>query len=233
MCGTFEFQCQEWLDARGTAARELEDGLQSHAERCLSCRPIYLKYKVLYRAIAAGVPAPAPPIGLVDRVLELHQFAPQTTLRPERIFVSTMRWAVAAAVLLGTGLGVRALLLARNPRNLRVDAPVAVARDVESSRALSAALADATSATLDLARVTSEPAARIGRDVISTVSLPQSNELGLPVSVAPAADVLQSVGDGVNRGVRPLSGTARRAFGFLISPALGDKPAPSRRDREA
>jgi hypothetical protein len=44
----------------------------------------------------------------------------------------------------------------------------------------------------------------------------------------PSADVLRSVGDRVGAGVRPLSGSALRAFGFLLpSDAAGAPEAPA------
>jgi hypothetical protein len=113
---------------------------------------------------------------------------------------------------------------------------------------LNRALAEATSATWALARSASEPAARISRVVldataqtedISTESQPEGrldsadgvgmNTGGFSVSVpsltplAPdasaASAALQQVGDHLAAGVRPLSDTARHAFGFLIGPA--------------
>jgi hypothetical protein len=88
-------------------------------------------------------------------------------------------------------------------------------------RNLSAALAQATSATLDLAREASAPAARLGQDVY-IAGLPR--EIGWPVAIEPSAassEMIQSVSRTVKSGVGPLSGSARRAFSFLIAPASG------------
>jgi hypothetical protein len=113
---------------------------------------------------------------------------------------------------------------------------------------LNRALAEATTATFDLARSASEPAARISRDMLKATAQPgevgsdlQSEArstggdrselavvgLAVPVpSLAPfapdpsaASTALQQVGDHVAAGVRPLSDTARHAFGFLIGTA--------------
>jgi hypothetical protein len=101
---------------------------------------------------------------------------------------------------------------------------------------LSTALADATAATWDLARSASLPAARISRQVIEAATGPEessppvqdsrTNATRVSVSVpsvdslapdsAAAAAVLQQVGDRLASGVRPLSTTARHAFGFLL-----------------
>jgi hypothetical protein len=130
---------------------------------------------------------------------------------------------------LGIGLAVR---VAIRPQVRPSVPPLAAPTPVPAPpRPLSAALADAAFATLDLARETSAPAARVGRQVIAT-SLP--GELPAAKNVLPASESFQSFGEEVNRGVKPFSGTAQRAFGFLIGPAWKEKPAPSgRREREA
>ena len=111
------------------------------------------------------------------------------------------------------------------------------------SRVLSEALADATAATWDLARTTSEPAARLGRQVLESAtqvesparagasaadpagsSYPGLDSLAAVLPVVPQAPpgsaLLQQVGDGLSASVRPLSSTARQAFGFLRIPSL-------------
>ena len=70
--------------------------------------------------------------------------------------------------------------------------------------------------------IRASPAARIGREVLGSASLP-STTLELPEPVSPAVEVLQGVGSRVQAGVRPLSGSARHAFGFLLGPST-EKP---------
>ena len=107
-------------------------------------------------------------------------------------------------------------------------------------RALNVALAEATAATWDLARSASEPAARISREVLdaatrsdqtpdeltsnsgpgsvrASVSVPSLDSL---VPDTAAGTMLQQVGDHFTHGVRPLSDTARHAFGFLLGTTL-------------
>jgi hypothetical protein len=114
------------------------------------------------------------------------------------------------------------------------------ATTIGDRRALNVALADATAATWDLARSASEPAARISREVLdaatrsdqtpdeltsntgaapvrATVSVPSLDSL-VPDTAAGA--MLQQVGDHFTHGVRPLSDTARHAFGFLLGTTL-------------
>jgi hypothetical protein len=104
---------------------------------------------------------------------------------------------------------------------------------------LSASVAGATAATWDLAVTASEPAARLGRGVLVAATqtrigssgrsqteppdagLPSIPSLlqGLPDS-PPGSALLQEVGDSLSATVRPLSSTARQAFGFLRAPSL-------------
>jgi hypothetical protein len=133
-------------------------------------------------------------------------------------------------------------------------------------RGLQRALAEATSATWDLAWSASEPAARISRDMVDATLVGQAfqpdaprstlvgqafqpdaprsenarseprlgpGEAGVaaPISTwipqapdaATASAVLQQVGDHLAAGVRPLSSTARHAFGFLLG-EVPDRP---------
>jgi hypothetical protein len=111
------------------------------------------------------------------------------------------------------------------------------------SRVLSAALADATAATWDLARTTSEPASRLGRRMLesaaqlerpvragtSDTDLTLSLYSGLDSLAALLAGVpepsqgsalIQQMGNGLSASFRPLSSSARQAFGFLRIPSL-------------
>jgi hypothetical protein len=103
------------------------------------------------------------------------------------------------------------------------------------------ALSEATAATWDLARSASEPAARISRQVLDAATGPdrspaQPASVVVAVSVpsldslapdtAAAGAMLQQVGDHLTNGVRPLSNTARHAFGFLLGTALAKPEVP-------
>jgi hypothetical protein len=100
--------------------------------------------------------------------------------------------------------------------------------------ALNEALAGASEATWNLARSASEPAARISQQFLDSatgpqphpsVTVPAIESISVPSlgSLAPnsvaAVAMLQDVGDRLAIGVRPLSTTARHAFGFLLGPA--------------
>ncbi len=108
------------------------------------------------------------------------------------------------------------------------------------------ALADATEATWDLARTTSAPAARLGHQVLMAATSAQDStgtgstgaggpRLGLDALApilrvvpdsTPASELIQRVGDGLSASVRPLSSSARQAFGFLRTPSLGKPDNP-------
>jgi hypothetical protein len=114
------------------------------------------------------------------------------------------------------------------------------------ARALNMAVAEATAATWDLARSASLPAARISRQVFDaateaehTSDLPAPDARSEPVAAgvsvlslaalapdtAAAGAMLLQVGDRLATGVRPLSDTARHAFGFLLGPAIAKPEA--------
>ena len=131
---------------------------------------------------------------------------------------------------------------AYHPRRPRHDSET-----IADARALNMALSEATAATWDLARSASEPAARISRQVLdaatgpdrspaqpasvtgsgsvaATVSVPSLDSLAPDTAAAGA--MLQQVGDRLTNGVRPLSDTARHAFGFLLGTALAKPEVP-------
>jgi hypothetical protein len=173
-----------------------------------------------------------------------------------RVLVSIMAAAMAASVLLVFILDrVIERRRPNEPMAVLPNAPVESGRDeardsatlAVDSRALNMALSEATAATWDLARSASEPAARISRQVLDAATGPDrspaqpasiagSGSVVVAVSVpsldslapdtAAAGAMLQQVGDRLTNGVRPLSNTARHAFGFLLGTALA-KPEVS------
>jgi hypothetical protein len=260
-CREFQRKWDELLDAeaRGRAVADDEARLAKHATACPACRPIAARYQTLRHAIRAWHRPPVPPADLVQRILSAP--ADQTSgawRTAARGWWRKRRLEVAVV----TGLAASMMLLTliteylRRDRRGRPDVAVRVAdgdRTViagsDASQAgprdLNRALAEATTATLDLARSASEPAARISRGVLGTATRAESSagdSSPVPTSTPPAAAseglaslsvpmpsldplapdgssasaVLQQVGDQVSAGVRPLSTTARHAFGFLL-----------------
>jgi hypothetical protein len=225
-CDEFDQLCQMQLDARSTADPERDCELDRHAADCPVCRPLYLRYFVLRQVVSAATP-PVPALGFVERCLAAYDNEPAVVPFPAR-FRALAPWAAVAAA----AFFAAALFLRGGPRQpitgRLAPAPAIVQKtSVEALRPLSESLADATSATLALARETSAPAARIGRHVLSATNLPATDwTVALPAS--DTGDMIQSVGSQVEAGVRPFSGTARSAFGFLL-PAVTPASAPAKR----
>lgn len=256
---------------------EAEAILLAHAADCPACRPIAARYQTLRHAIRAWRRPPAPPLDLVHRILSApDDVTPRTrgaVARPAQRFWHDHRAplglvsGLAAAWLVSAGLLWWLVpRVNRAHRQGQEAAPPIVVHDLHSisdpSRppgappALDRALADATSATWDLARSASEPAARISREVLdvtvqaagvtaagsvdgSAAPRAESDEELVSLSVAlrsldplgadseDGSGVLRLVGDQLSAGVRPLSSTARHAFGFLLgSPPPRDEPRP-------
>lgn len=221
-CREFEQAWQAILDDRGHGARD--QSLDAHAASCAACRQLSEKFRALQLALRSWTP-PTPPPGLADSVL-----ARLETPEPAVIPFPAGAWRLAASIaatVLAAGVGLWAVLrpdgeLPRVPR----PGPVA-----QAPRPLSDSLAEATTATLDLARTTSAPAARLGRLMLGTASLPAREpapNTDLADGPDAAGSVMRVVGDRVASGVRPISGTARRAFSFIIpkGPA-GPDPSPN------
>lgn len=221
-CEDFERGWQERFDSRSEPDLVRDQRLDEHAAGCTSCAESALRYRALAAALKSWGPPPRVPEGFAARVLAAHQADQRRVVRFP--YPHTGRWAAAAAVLLVAALSFR---------YWTAPAPEVVTEPPRfDPRPLSSALADVTLATLDLARETSAPAARLGRHVLATVVEGEGPSLTLPGPLEAPGEVLQTVGQGVNQGVRPISGSARRAFGFLLGPSPRPRPAPDR-DRDA
>ncbi len=211
------------FDAQFAATRlELESRLREHAAACETCRVRHCRFETLQRALRAWAvrpPAPSPSSPLLaERVL--RAVAPRR--RRARVVASTLAAAVVAAVAIG---------FLKPP--LRPDAeikpPPTVAEPATESSLLRAAVNNATAASWQLARLTTEPAARLGREMIDAsfpTREPPVLELALlEPSPTPATDsdsfapeLFSRMGGYLTAGVQPVSTSAREAFGFLRPP---------------
>jgi predicted anti-sigma-YlaC factor YlaD len=215
ICRDYERLWNERLDARAAGAAA-ERALEEHAANCAACRAIALRYQALRQAIQALPPSPAPSAKVLARVLEGWE-EPQARRTIARVHRSgwLVGRAVAAALIVVSVLTMRIML--REPTRPETPGPPA-----RPARPLADALADATSATWALAEAASAPAARLGRDVIAA-AVPEAPSVSPWTDpVGPATNVLEQVGGQVNAGIRPLSGSAQHAFGFLLGPTPGD-----------
>jgi hypothetical protein len=234
---------------------ELEQAACTHAQGCTRCRQARARYETLRRALRAWVSTPRPATTVSPTLIEriLAEQAAGSIRRASRWRAALPLGAAAAAVAC-----LIVLVLAPLPRRPQGALPggdragaagpasASAARPsnrAADSRILSSALADATAATWDLARTTSEPAARLGRQVFERATQPENPSRAaasaadpagpsysgldsftavLPVvsQSPPGSALLQQMGDGLSAGVRPLSSNARQAFGFLRIPSL-------------
>ena len=230
-----------------------EQAALAHARECPACRAVQQRYETLRRALrewnGRSIPVPAP--DLVDRMLRemvLEAGSDSGRSRGWRVGMPIAVAVLAASVLVVALAPIRWTVV---PGSSHQAAPAAGPAPIPAAgpglprsadrRGLTDALTHATAATWELARTTSAPAARLGREVLSaTVWNPDeasteaqaapdgSSLLPIPsmlrvVPEPPDAIRIQELGDRLTTGVRPLSTTARQAFGFLRTPSL-DKP---------
>jgi hypothetical protein len=241
-CREFGELWDDLLDARWEASSQLERSLEAHASDCSRCRAVSGRYQVLRQAIS-GLRAPTPSAESIERLYALTVPASPPTIpigppRPRhRLRGSLVAAASFALIWLGGG-GRPAPEPSVRPAP-GVDSMAGVAR-----RPLGLALADATEATLDLAREASAPASRIGREMfgldeasapstaVPSPALADESANESRTTDKPAPGLLKAVGDRVVAGVGPISGSARHAFSFLLGPAgkPGPGAAPRKRD---
>ncbi len=225
-CRDFEPTWNDWLDDRGAGDPERAKSLEAHAASCSRCLSVHARYLLLSHALRVVGPLPAVSENFADRVLAARD-SPEVVgigrVDPRLRRYSAL--AAAAVLLMAVSFGFRAWFA--RPGQTLPDRAI-VQKSSVSPAPLTEALAVATSTTLELAREASAPAARVGYQLASaelTESTP-STTLGLSVDMTSATDALQRVGNRLNAGVRPLEGSARRAFGFLLSSPRLDNPKP-------
>ncbi len=200
----------------------MDPELEAHVSACDRCRRVSTGYQILSQAVASWPAAPAPSVASRERLRAL-EFPPARVRRKSRL----VYWAPLAAA-----AAVFCLVWQGGPAREEVDmlASPAPTPRVARPRPLGAALAAATEATIDLAREASAPAARIGREVLEyeeAAATPGPERADAAGEVAAtASEMLHTVGERVNAGVRPISGSARHAFSFLLGPAP-DHPHPA------
>jgi hypothetical protein len=224
-CRLYEEWCQDRLDHREPLRPELDSSLTAHLSTCVECRDAAARYGLLSDAISGWSDSVRPRADLADRILSNPGHL-QIAAHRAPLLVKLLPYAAAAAVLAMGVIGSRYLTTddAGPEQIAQNDPPLAPLTPPPS---LSLALADVTAATLELARRTTEPATRAGSQALADARLPSRPEpLSLPVR--PPTGLLDSVGEGVNRGVKPLSGSARHAFGFLLAPLVREKPTEVR-----
>ena len=229
-------------DDHARALAERETALFQHAATCPACRRSAVGYQTLQRAILAWGKAPKPSRGLTDRILAAVESSPPASRLTPRLSRRAVfnRWPIAAAASIVAVLALGVIIsrvnvnLAPDRGRLVESEPLPTSNaggNPSESPRLNEALASAGEATWDLARSASEPAARLSRqflDVAGDLDSPRESGNSAAVSVpsldsfapdsASAVETIQQVGDRLASGVRPLSSSARQAFGFLLGP---------------
>jgi hypothetical protein len=222
-CRDTERLWNDLLDTPTDAAIELESALEAHAEICPTCAPIAARYRTLRAALLGWKAKPVASPEFLAKLEAASKLAAILPFENTSIWTSVRRLAAAAAILLAVFGGWRLFRPTSQPEQ-----PPEVARIEPTPYSITDSFVEVTSATIDLARETSAPAGRVGRNVLASTTLPDASvELRPQVSVIPSTEVLKSVGGRVGATVRPLSGSARQAFGFLIrAAAQEDRSSP-------
>jgi hypothetical protein len=237
------------------SARELAAAAHAEAcPRCRASHDRYVRLTRAIRDRNTGLHrflAPSP--GLTQRILAaVGQSSGRNRLRRAALPLGTA--AAAAVILLALAVAPMPWSPQRPWTGTRRESgtppetsPSARRSDHPSrGRDLNEALADATEATWDLAWTTSGPAARLGRQMIvaaaSTQHTPDASSttpghprlgfdaLAQVLRVVPdstsGSELIQDLGDDLSSSVRPLSSSARQAFGFLraLSPGKPGNP---------
>ncbi|WP_169974071.1 cupin domain-containing protein [Tautonia rosea] len=230
-------------EVRSGSSPEVSEGipseLASHLSVCARCRTRVAGCSTLAQAIIALEP-PRPPADLSARVLAAVQTdrAPGTLpMRPVRRGSTPIvrRCAMAAAVLLVV-FGLRSILSPRELVDLkpnRLPPPAAPVMTVDaSSRRLTESVAEMAEVTVALARRTSEPAARLGREMLESATESSSRlEATVPKTVeGPTDGMVKGIGTRLEAGMRPFSQPTRSAFSFLVPsfPPAEDPSIPGR-----
>ncbi|WP_435015665.1 hypothetical protein TA3x_003209 [Tundrisphaera sp. TA3] len=197
----------EILDGRGDPRPGPDALLAVHASSCDRCRAASARYRVLSTALLAPRPVPDPSPDLERRILDAWEAGRPRPARPLPRRILWLAPALAASILALAWIAARP-----GPPPPRPSRP-------EIGIHLASALTDATSATIELARGVSAPAARIGMDVLDLddeAADPSDDDPGDAVRAQDAIDLLRLMGDRIDEGARPLSGSALHAFEFLL-----------------
>ena len=237
-CQDFVTTWNDWLD-QITAENPAPDrstqpfqALVDHAEGCVPCRELHERHLQFARSLNAWLheqQASAVTPEFSTRLVQVLLHEQRTPSRRPVAQRGWLRFAAAATVLVAIGGG-----LARwSPWRLMFDraggpAPSHLAAAPTEAQRLERAVSKATQATLELALLSTEPAARVSRSVFQSSAQITDTPLHLTgtltVPTDPVLSSLEDVGGQISQTVQPISGSARQAFGFLWPIA---KPIPN------
>jgi hypothetical protein len=161
---------------------EREQAACTHALGCPRCRLVRARYETLRRALRVWVSSARPEMtlspALVERILAEQKAGSSRRARRWRGALPLGAAVAAVACLIALVLAPLPWRLERvspgidrgRPAGRASGSALRPSNRQADSRVLSEALADATAASWDLARTTSEPAARLGRQVLESAT---------------------------------------------------------------
>jgi hypothetical protein len=209
-CESFKESWNEWLDSRPALSEPPPPDLAKHAESCDACRRIAVGLDQLRMALDH---APLPQLEVAQTRLFVEAANAELVAIERRVRVrqAVVRIGLAASVISAAG----SMWFLRT-RPLADRGP---AQELATSRTLEDVLLDAGEATVDIALSTSEPATRLGRQVLGGAAEGLSDWVPkeAPETNAPPGQpsLLANVGRRFEERVKPISGTAQQAFRFL------------------
>jgi anti-sigma factor RsiW len=202
--------CRQQLQARLDGEAVPADEIAAHLAACAECRALEAAAGRLQAALRL-LPAPAPPAGLVPRIVS--EISEDWRRRRRR------RSAFAAA---GMALAASLLLIAsvahlKKPgpqQQAWVDPhpPIKPQGQPRPAASLNDNMAEATSAVASLARRTADETVSNGQILVPAVSLPMTEPEVLGPPLEPPAQSLREAGHGVAVGLAPVTSSAARAF---------------------
>lgn len=224
-CVQIERAWQTCLDAR--PPRRLtwveEPPWSDHVAQCPRCQATTRRFKTLQTALAQHPWDAGPVPDMTDSVVDAWQASPHGPVGyqgPRVLRYIPVGLLTAAAALWLTIVGPWAR-----------HAPIVPHQDVEAPRAaaiprpLADSLSDVTTATLRLAFDTSKPAARVGQHLLASAAGVRTPE---PPGHVPSPErLVWDLGDRVVSGVKPISESARKAFGRLLPGTLAQTNGPT------
>ena len=235
-CREFEARVHQFLDRRSINPISIDAIAARHGSECASCRTKYQEYLLLDRALRSRIEAAqSKSHGFTDRVPA--RLGAEEARSPRRL---KFPWAIVVAAAAGVLVAVVATFqFQAGPHHIKdqqsktafinddISKPATVGRVSNAVAPLGEdSIAEATSATLELARLASAPAARLGGEWFRTNAVElDSHRVVERVSLGRSASKFwRKLGDGVQAGVEPLSSPARRAFGFLLDSNTNPNP---------
>jgi hypothetical protein len=207
-CHDFERRWQTWLDTRDGAPNPDRAAWADHLACCARCRATDRRYTILNKALRSRTTTLEVPPLLTERLVRVLAAESRTAPRRLRAARPAALW-IAGAAAASLALVVTLRPGSRPPVQRPGEAPPA------PRAAFTDWVADAADATIDLARATSTPAARLGRTLF-VARREATDDAAPPARPAAPGRLIRRLGGRVQSTVRPLSDGAIRLLDDLI-----------------